>query len=69
MANLNKQISSSDFAATKSETSLGSGFWFDSMVGWNKKKDAEIQEEDNNIGFSVDTVPTCGRTEKVRTLE
>jgi hypothetical protein len=61
MANLNKRISLSDFATTKSETSVGSGSWLDWIVRWNGNKDAGIQQEDNNTGSMVRHLPTCKR--------
>jgi hypothetical protein len=56
MANLSKRVSLSDFAATKSETSVRSGSWFDWIVRWNGNKDTGIQQEDNNTGSSIEHV-------------
>lgn len=66
MANLNKQDRSSNFAATKPETPVESGLWFN-WIRWNTNKD-EIPQQDNNTRSSVDTVSTYDkRTEKVIT--
>jgi hypothetical protein len=56
MANLSKRVSLSDFAATKPETSVRSGSWFDWIVRWNGNKDTGIQQEDNNTGSSLEHV-------------
>uniref|UniRef100_A0A2S2Q6F8 Uncharacterized protein n=1 Tax=Sipha flava TaxID=143950 RepID=A0A2S2Q6F8_9HEMI len=37
------------------------GLWFYWITGWNRNKNNEIQQEDNNTGSSVNTVSTCDR--------
>jgi hypothetical protein len=45
------------------------GLWFYWITGWNRNKNNEIQQEDNNTGSSVNTVSTCDRRmEEVRIL-